>query len=125
MEVAVASLMSSRRKGVSITFKSGSMVHIAAKDDKESLKFEVLNSAGFSSNLSGLIGKSIRPRDYTIQDGVITIDGKTIEGGKRTWIDHSYCYLLVGSDVNTFLGLSLEDFAVQNVVLLSDSSDPK
>ena len=125
MDVTISSLMSSRLKGVYITFKSGSMVHVAAKDDKESLKFEVLNSSGFSSNLTGLIGKSIRPRDYTITDGVITVDGRIIENAKRTWIDHSYCYFIVGPDIKTFLGLNLNDFAVQNAILLSDSKDPK
>jgi len=115
-----------RHKGVVLNFKCGAEMHIATKDQKESLKFEITNSRGLSGSISGLIGYSIRPRDYHIdpESGVITVEGRKIQNAKRTWIDHSYCYLLTGSDVFTFLGQKLDEFSISNAHLIEET-DPK
>lgn len=116
-----------RHKGVFLQFNFGGKMHIATKDQKESLKFEMTSSKGFSNELSGLIGYSIRPKDYHInaEEGTITVSGRVIRNVERTWIDHSYCYLLKGVDVYHFLGQQLDDFEVVGAELIEDANDPK
>ena len=111
-----------RRKGVLLTFTCGAEMHIATKDQKESLKFEMTSSRGLSGSLSGLIGYSIRPCDYHIDadSGVITVEGREIQNAKRTWMDHSYCYVLTGPDVFTFLGQTIDAFSIPNAHLIEE-----
>ena len=64
MDIFILSHLVSRRKGVILDFKFGPQIHVITKDNKKSLSFEITNSEGFSSNISGMLGQSIRPKEY-------------------------------------------------------------
>ena len=82
----------------------------------------MMDSRGISSNLDGLIGLSIRPKDYHISDsGSITVGDRTITTATRTWMEHAYCHVLEGEDVFTFLGHHTNDFIVLPVTLIPDN----
>ena len=115
--VEVVSHLKARHQGILVTFLDGPEMHISVKDSKGSLRFELTNSHGISSTVEGLLGHSIRPADYHIdQNGVITVEGRTIQGATRTWMDHDYCHVLTGADVFTFLGKTMNDFIVPDAL---------
>lgn len=121
-DLEIISHLRARHQGVIITQKNGPKMHISVKDTKDTLRFEMMDSRGISSNLDGLIGLSIRPKDYHISDsGSITVGDRTITTATRTWMEHAYCHVLEGEDVFTFLGHHTNDFIVLPVTLIPDN----
>jgi len=74
----------------------------------------ILNSR--SKEIDGLLGFSIRPHDYKIENGEIIVENsRTIEGAVRTWMEHTYCHVLEAKDVEVFLGTSPDKYAVPDL----------
>ena len=116
-----------RLRSVYIEFESGVRMHVAAKTDKPSLRFEVTDATGLSTQLTGLIGHSIRPLDYHIdlENKVIHVGDRRVTKFEKTWYDHSECFALDQSEVENFLGRKVEDFIVLDVQLIQDDHSPK
>ena len=76
------------------------------------MRFEILDSSGLSTtDLSGIIGQSILPQDYTIdENGDIHIGGRVITNTK--WNDHDMCRTISNSAVSDFLGHKLSEYHV-------------
>jgi len=81
-----------------------------------------------SASVEGLLGHSIRPAEYHIdENGAIFVEGRKITGAKRIWMDHGYCHVLTGHDVFTFMGKTPADFLVDNSItgIFYDNVKPK
>ena len=98
-------------QGVVVTFNDGPILHIMSKGSKESLKIETVSTAGLSRKPDGLLGVSIRPHEYHIdENGVISVGETKITNAVRKWAQHAYCHVLTRNDVEKFLGHSVKSY---------------
>lgn len=111
-------LGSSRKNGVVVTLPSDNFMetkfHISIKNGKDSMKFEILDSRGLAGvALTGLIGHSILPEDYSIdKEGVIHVGGVLINA-KVEWNEHELCHHIPSNLVHIFLGHSVPEYRVE------------
>merc|ERR1739848_733799 len=78
------------------------------------MKFEVADTAGLEgSELTGLIGHSIVPGRYSIdEEGFIHVDGKSIDA-RVEWNHNEYCHHIRSMDlVRLFLGNGIDKYSV-------------
>ena len=55
----------------------------------------------------------MKSHDYHIADGQITVgNDRVITTAERTWMKHSYCYVLPDHEIERFLGHSVSSFIV-------------
>ena len=81
---------------------------------KSSMKFEVADSSGLeTSELTGLIGHSIVPGRYSIdEEGFIHVGGKSIDA-RVEWNHNEYCHHIRSMDlVRLFLGNGIDKYSV-------------
>ena len=97
------------------------------------MKFEILDSEGLAGEqLTGLIGHSILPHDYSIdKSGKIHVGGKLIDA-TVSWDEHEMCHHIRSDLVPLFLGHSVSDYRVvdqfdrlQPVATLDEDASPK
>ena len=111
--IQIFSHYKTKHQGMTIFTKFGPAFHISGKTGKESLKFEIESPTGLSDEIDGLLGYSIRPSDYRIENGDIILENSgIITDAERTWMEHSYCHVLSRNDVSTFLGTSPDKYGV-------------
>ena len=77
------------------------------------MKFEIMDSQGLAGiPLTGLIGHSILPNDYSIdKEGVIHVGGELIDA-KIEWNEHEMCHHIRSELVHLFLGHYVSDYRV-------------
>jgi len=81
------------------------------------MRFEILDSSGLSTtDLSGIIGQSILPHDYTITElGNLQIGNRIISNSDLAWDKGEMCQKLTStSAVEQFLGHKVSDYHVTN-----------
>ena len=107
-----------------VYFNGGPILHVMSKDSKESLKIETVSTSGLSEKTGGLLGMSIRPHKYHIEDNrTISIGQTKIAGAKRTWTGHTYCHILPEWEVNNFLGHSVHSYVVPKLFEVDSSNN--
>lgn len=115
LHLEVLSRSSSQRKnGVIVSIGHNIRFHVSIKNGKDSMRFEILESSGLSTtDLSGIIGQSILPHDYTIdQTGSIHIRNRIISNANVEWNEHDLCQKIANSEVSTFLGHEVAEYHV-------------
>ena len=77
------------------------------------MKFEILDSQGLAGEeLTGLIGHSILPNDYSIdKDGTIHVGGQLIDA-TVSWDQHEMCHHIKSDLVPLFLGHTVSAYRV-------------
>ena len=80
------------------------------------MRFEILDSSGLSTTqLTGIIGQSILPYDYTVdENGNIHIDDRTISNAELECNEHEYCRHISKMAVPIFLGHMINEFHVSH-----------
>ena len=124
-----------RKNGVIISIGHDIQFHVSIKNGKDSMRFSILESSGLSTTaLTGIIGQSILPQDYTIDSaGNIHIADRSISNTQVEWNEHEYCRHIASSAVSVFLGHRVNEYHVdhkfdifkpkwQSAALLDDSS---
>jgi hypothetical protein len=117
LHLEVLSRSSSQRKnGAIVSIGHNIRFHVSIKNGKDSMRFEILDSSGLSTtDLTGIIGQSILPQDYTIdENGDIHIGGRMITNTHVEWNDHDMCRTISNSAVSDFLGHKLSEYHVMN-----------
>ena len=127
-----------RKNGVIVSIGHAIRFHVSIKNGKDSMRFEILDSSGLSTTqLTGIIGQSILPHDYTIDaEGNIHIEDRVISNTQLEWNEHEYCRHISTYAVPVFLGHKVVEYRVdhkfdifkpkwQPADLLGDAALPK
>ena len=97
------------------------------------MKFEILDSMGLAGiPLTGLIGHSILPNDYSInKNGQIHVGGKLLHATVQ-WDEHELCHHIGPKLVPIFLGHKVADYRVEErfdrfrpIAKFHENSSPK
>merc|ERR1712130_116842 len=116
--IAIISHGSARKVGALVTLRGDlfdTQFHISVKNRKNSLKFEIIDSRGLrNAPLDGIIGHSILPNDYSIDNEGFVIVGKQKLQSRAEWKEHEMCHLISGEAVRAFLGHNVEHYRVRD-----------
>ena len=129
---------SQRKNGVIVSIGHEIRFHVSIKNGKDSMRFEILDSSGLSTTeLTGIIGQSILPHDYTVdEEGNIHIEDRVISNTQVEWNEHEFCRHISNRAVPVFLGHKVDEYHVthkfdifkpkwQPAQLLADTASPK
>merc|ERR1711970_60806 len=110
----------SKKNGAYITLPGANgyeiKFHVSIKNGKESMRFEIIDAKGLSTNnLGGIIGESIIPSEYEVdQDGNIHIESRLVPAYETAWDASNNCVVLAtDSAITTFMGHRISSYRVK------------
>merc|ERR1719436_250874 len=100
-------------KAVIIDLYTGSQFMVSAKNNKDSMKLAIVSEHGLSDAVGGIMGQSVRPKEYHMSGQSILVEGRVIEN--TVYDTKNSCYRIDPFDLATFLGHPETEYAVDGL----------